>query len=356
MSAGASTSRFALNGYARSFPTAIDVDQATASRSSAALKPGSHGRGEAEARSARCSRAFAPRCSCTDNVRRLMKPLTLAPVADGLSTTTQEQYARPLTVLMALVALVLLIACTNVANLLIARGSARRGELAVRLSLGASRWQVLRSLMIESLVIALVSAARGGDRRRVDGARDRQRGRGQSERRVRQLDRRAARLPHPGLYDRRRASSRRSCLALVPRCGRRASIRLTRCASARAAQIGGSSRFGIAQALVAFQVALAFVLVLGGSLLVRSFVVDDVAGSRLRSPQRRRRGARLTAAAASRRRERVPVTDRIRERLRAVPGVQDVGFAESSPFGFGTGVVPFTVDGGDPREARCAST
>ena len=60
---------------------------------------------------------------------------------------------------MALVALVLLIACANVANLLIARGSARRGELAVRLSLGATRGQVLRSLLIESLVIALVSAA-----------------------------------------------------------------------------------------------------------------------------------------------------------------------------------------------------
>ena len=94
-----------------------------------------------------------------DNVPFLLKPVHVTPIAAGLSTTTQEQYSKPLTVLMALVALVLLIACTNVANLLIARGSARRGELAVRLSLGATRGQVLRSLLIESLVIALVSAA-----------------------------------------------------------------------------------------------------------------------------------------------------------------------------------------------------
>jgi hypothetical protein len=56
------------------------------------------------------------------------------------------------------------------------------------------------------------------------------------------------------------------------------------------------------------------------------------------------------------RRERVPVTDRIRERLRAFPGVQDVGFVESSPFGFGTGLVPFTIDGSNPADGttRCS--
>src|SRR6185436_17543968 len=85
-------------------------------------------------------------------------PADVRSLRSGISTTTQEQYGRPLAMLMALVALVLLIACANVANVLIARGAARRGELAVRLSLGATRGQILRSLLIESLVIAMASA------------------------------------------------------------------------------------------------------------------------------------------------------------------------------------------------------
>jgi predicted permease len=52
------------------------------------------------------------------------------------------------------------------------------------------------------------------------------------------------------------------------------------------------------------------------------------------------------------RRERVPVSDRIRERLRAVPGIQDVAFAESAPFGFGAGVIPFAIGGREPADER----
>ncbi len=90
----------------------------------------------------------------------LAQTLKLAPAAAGVSEL-QQDYRRSLIALGVLVAMVLLIACANVANLMTAQAAARAREMALRISIGAGRWRLVRLVLVESAWLAFLAAAMG---------------------------------------------------------------------------------------------------------------------------------------------------------------------------------------------------
>jgi predicted permease len=96
-----------------------------------------------------------------DIVRMLPKQvINVVPAGAGVAEM-KEEYGRSLQILLGVCGLVLLIACANVANLLLARGVARRGQTAVRMAIGASRRQIIMQALMESVLLAIGGAVAG---------------------------------------------------------------------------------------------------------------------------------------------------------------------------------------------------
>ena len=293
------------------------------------------------------------RQSVTAGVRSLPKEaeiphLELEPGSKGLDFLRSE-FSQPLFILMTVVGLVLLIACANVANLLLERATSRRKEIAVRLALGAGRGRLVRQLLIESATLSAAGGAAGlllaywASNLLVvmmSSGRDR-------------INLRVS----PDLYVLFFTASLSILTALLVGLApalRGTRLDLTPVLKAGPTGAGGAHRrfaglrFGLAKGLVVAQVAISLVLLVGAGLFVRTLsnLENENIGFDRRNlllfsidpTQQGYKGARLTQ-----------FYEELQRRLKAIPGVRSVSLSANPLLEGGMSVWGLVLDGYVPK-------
>ncbi len=281
--------------------------------------------------------------------RYMAQSFSLDSAATG-DSIFRSAYTRPLATIMIVVALVLLIACVNVANLQLARGAARRPELSLRLALGASRWRLVRQMLTESVLLAIIGTAFGlliaawGSRLLVG-----------------QLSVRGGNVPGSAATEVFLDLSLDShvlmftigvAAAIVLLSGVAPAIKASGVAPMDALKehgrgAGGDAGAGLANGLVVAQVAVSVLLIVAAGLFVRTF-----AALATRPAGFERDRALLVNLDAQRAPvapdQRVVLYDRVRQAVRALPGVSDAAVSMISPVAGEGFVVRAEISGATP--------
>jgi predicted permease len=260
----------------------------------------------------------------------------------GLHEATVGDVRRPLLVLLGAVGLVLLIACVNVANLLLARIAARDAELAVRTALGAGRFRLLRQLLTESVVLGVLGGVAGlavawGS---LNGLLSLQ-PQGMPRLSEIQIDGRVVLFAgalalgtgllfgaFPAFYTARRSTSQA----------------LWESGRGLLSDRGGRLRGG----LVVSQMALAMILLAGAGLLIRSFARLSHVDPGFRTEGALSFHVDLPETAYKEEAQQVAFYDELGGRLAALPGVQSVGGVGGLPLGGSRFELAFQVAGRPP--------
>jgi predicted permease len=257
----------------------------------------------------------------------LGKKLGAFPAPAGVSEL-RDDYETPLWLLLAIAGSVLLIACANLANLMLARASVREREIAVRMALGAERGRILRQLLMESLLLAIAGAVLGT---LLAGG----------------LSRLLVRYLGQNLFVNLELDWRvlgfGAGLALLTTClfGLGPAMRATKASPARLMNAGGRGqsasreRVSLRKVLVMSQVAMSLALVAGGLLFagsLRKILAVDVGFQQNNVLIMMTDFSSLHLPAE----QRMPLKRALLERVRAVPGVQDAAEVMYGPFmGYG---------------------
>jgi predicted permease len=279
----------------------------------------------------------------------LKQNLKLHDAANGVSSVRGD-FADPLYVLMAVTGLVLLIACANVANLLLARATSRQKEMGVRLALGAGRARIVRQFLTESLMLS-VAGGLSGSLLAVFG--------------VRLLIRMASSTSGSLLLDVRPdprvllfttgvslltgivfglAPAWRSARVNVSGTLKEAGRGLT----------GGSARIGLGKALVIGQIALSVMLLIGAGWFIRT--LRNLQNVDLGYPREKLVLVRVDFLSAGYSGARLPIAyNELRERLARIPGVRAVTYSENGLFSGTESGDRIAVEGYKPQKRGDAS-
>jgi predicted permease len=259
----------------------------------------------------------------SDQAKYLSAPMVVTPASTGVSGL-RRAYEQPLTIVMVVVGVVLLIACVNLANLLLARADGRRHEMSVRLALGASRARLIRQMCLESLLLSTAGAALG----LVFAAWT-------SELLVNQLSTATTAVQLPLVLD-WRVLAFASAAAILSGLifGLAPAWRATRAEANDVLKAHGRSvaegRRTIGSLLVVVQVALSLVLVIGAGLFVRTFAsLSDLA---LGFNPRPLLIVDLNAAKSpTPPAARLALLERLRDGVRSLPGVGGAELSAMTP-------------------------